>query len=98
MLPPAIQEFSSQPIWSILFLLLAVAIVLYSAWSLLRMRRRQDLYYLLLGLYLTAVQLPAAVPSFAQSVGMGQPVEGLLPRLLVATPAIALFVLGVRAR
>lgn len=98
MLPPALEEFSRQPFWHILFLLLAVSIALYSALSLLRRRRRQDLYYLLLGLYLTIVQLPVAIPTLGRAVGVEQPVEGFLPRILIATPAMALFVLGVRAR
>ncbi len=98
MLPPALEEFARQPIWSTLFLLLALAVTLFSGWSLLRSRKRQDLYYLLLGLYLTAAQLLLAFPSFRQMLGISWTIDGLLPRLLVAAPAIALFVLGVKAR
>lgn len=98
MLPSALQEFSRQPFWSSLFLLLAAAIALYSGWSLLRGRKRHDLYYMLMGLYLSAVQLPTVNPSLGRAIGVGQPLDGLLPRVLVATPAVALFVLGVRAR
>ena len=97
-LPPALQQFSQQPFWSYLFLLLSVAIALYSGWSLLCWRRRQDLYYLLMGLYLTAVQLPAFSPSLGRAIDVGPHLNGLLPRTLVAAPAVLLFVLGVRAR
>lgn len=98
MLPPALEEFSRLPFWNVLFLLLAVAVAIYSGWALLRRHRRQDLYYLLLGLYLTTVQLPSAFPSLGSVLGIGQAVDGPLPRLLTATPAVVLFVLGVRAR
>lgn len=98
LLPPALEEFSGQPFWGVLFLILAIGVTLYSGLSLLRRRRRQDLYYLLLGLYLTLVQLPSVFPSVAEAVGLQQPLDSLAPRLLLAAPAIALFVLGVRAR
>ena len=98
MLPSALEQFSRLPFWHGLFLLLAVVVTFYSAWSLARGRKRQDLYYLLLGLYLVAIQLPIAFPSLGSYLGMGQPVTESSIRFLLATPAVVLFVLGIRAR
>ncbi|MCL4369404.1 MAG: hypothetical protein M1380_00625 [Chloroflexi bacterium] len=98
MLPPELQSFSRLPFWSGLFFLLAVAILLYSVWSLGRRRHRQDLYYLLLGAYLMAVQLPEVIPSVAQGLHLSFSSLGFTPRLFVALPAVVLFVMGVRSR
>ena len=97
-LPAGLDAFIRLPFWSPLFLLLSAGIALYSAWSLWRTRQRADVYYTLLGLYLFAVQLPAAVPSVAVALGITCPLSGdLLRRLLLAAPVVALFVLGNRA-
>lgn len=98
-LPPALDAFVRLPVWSPLFLLLAAGIALYGGWSLLRSRQRADLYYMLLGLYLLAVQLPAAVPAVAVALGITCPLSGdMSSRLLVAAPVIVLYILAVRAR
>ncbi|MGE5620016.1 MAG: hypothetical protein ACM3US_12240 [Sphingomonadaceae bacterium] len=94
MLPPALEAFSRLPFWNALFLLLSIAIVVYCGWALARRRRRQDLYYLLLGVYLTGFQLLVAVPSLGF-----HPSQAAFPlRFALALPPVALFVLGVRAR
>ncbi|MHB1159539.1 MAG: hypothetical protein ACYC3V_04300 [Chloroflexota bacterium] len=98
MLPPALEAFSRLPFWNALFLLLPLSIVAYSGWALARRRQRQDLYYLLLGLYLVVVQLPIVFPLLSQPFLLDlHPLE-FSSRFFVALPAIALFVLGVRAR
>lgn len=97
-LPPALEAFSRLPFWSIFFLLLAVAVAACSAWSFSRHRQRQDLFYMLLGLYLFAVQLPAVLPSLGEGLWAGQPLPGSTLGILLAIPAVLLFILGVRAR
>ncbi len=84
--------------WSALFLLLAVAIAAYSGWSLRRQRQRQDLYYLLLGVYLAATQLPAVFPDIDRAMFGGRPVAGSPLGIGLAIPAVALLILGLRAR
>lgn len=98
MLPAELAAFSRLPIWNVLFLLLAMAVAGYSAWSLVLRRQRQDLYYLLAGLFLAAGQLLIVFPPLDRAVLLGQPVAGSSPGILLAVPAALLFVLGVRAR
>ncbi len=98
MLPPALEGFSRLPFWNILFLLLAAAIVAYSGRSLIRRRHRQDLYYLLLGVYLMLFLMPEAFPSLGRAIGFDLLHAGFSQRFGLALPAITLFVLGVRAR
>ncbi len=96
-LPPGLDAFSRLPIWSPLFLLLAAGIAVYSGWSLWRERQRADLYYMLLGVYLLAVQLPTAVPAVGLALGVTCPLSGgLTNRLLLAVPVVVLFVLASR--
>lgn len=97
-LPPALEAFSRLPFWSILFLLLAVAVAAYSAWSFSRHRQQQDLFYMLLGLYLFVVQLPVVFPSLGEGLRASQPLPGSALGILLAIPAVLLFILGVRAR
>ncbi len=96
-LPAGLEAFTRLPFWSPLFLLLSAGIAAYSAWSLWRGRQRADLYYMVLGLYLLAVQLPTAVPAVGLALGVTCPLNGgLTNRLLLAAPVIALFVLASR--
>ena len=98
-LPAGLDAFARLPIWSPLFMLIAAGIVVYSGWSLWRRRQRADLYYMLLGLYILAVQLPAAVPAVAVALGITCPLgSDMSSRLLVAAPVVGLYVLAVRAR
>ncbi len=97
-LPPALLAFSSLPFWNSLFMLLALSIAAFSGWALWRRRGRQDLYYLLLGLYLAATQTPIVFPSLGQALGGGLPIAGSGLGFLLAAPAVVLFVLGVRAK
>lgn len=98
MLPPALEAFSRLPIWNALFFLLAVVVVLYSGWSLGRRRRRQDLLYLLLGLYLMVAQLPTLSPPLGHALGLDLSKAEFPLRFALALPALVLFILGVRAR
>ncbi len=98
MIPPALEAFSRMPFWSYLFVGLAAMLAGFGGWSLWHRRHRQDFYYLLLGLYLL-ITIPAlAVPAVSRELGLDIAQLGLGHRLIVAMPAIALFVLGVRAR
>jgi hypothetical protein len=98
-LPPELQAFSRLPFWNLLFFLLAVGIVGYSAWALWRRRERPDVYYLLLGLYLMAFQAPIVFPTLGQTLGVSFPLGGdFTSRFVTAVPVMVLFVLAVRSR
>jgi hypothetical protein len=97
-IPPALEAFSRLPFWSFLFVGLAAALAVFSGWSLWRRRDRQDFYYLLLGIYLLLVLPPLALPAVASELSLDTSRIGLGERLIVALPAITLFVMGVRSR
>lgn len=97
MLPPAIEAFTNLPFWNTLFLLMALAVAVYFGSSLRRTGRRQDLYYTLLGAYLAVVQLPEVFPDAFRLLGITTPALDSPPGLVLALPAVALFILGVRA-
>lgn len=98
MIPPALESFSRMPFWGFLFVGLAAALAVFGGWSLLRRRQRQDLYYFLLGLYLLITIPVLTIPAVPQELGLDAAGLGLGQRLIVALPAIALFVMAVRAR
>jgi hypothetical protein len=98
MLPPELQAFSRLPFWHLLFFLLSVAILVYSAWSLSHRGGRQSVYYLLLGAYLVVVQLPEVLPPVGEALHLSFSSLGFTPRFFVALPAVVLFIMGVRYR
>ncbi len=98
-LPPELQAFSRLPVWNTLFFMLAAGIALFAGWSLWRERRRADLYYLLLGLYLVAFQAPAIFPALEPALGISWSWNGdFASRFAAGLPVIGLFILAVRAR
>ena len=97
MLPPELEAFSRLPFWNALFLTLAVAVAVHSGWMLSRRRERQDLYYLLTGLYLIAIEAPIVFPDVPRSLGLEPPVPGSPVSIALALPAVALFILGLRS-
>jgi hypothetical protein len=97
-LPPALEAFSRLPFWSFFFVGLAAALAVFSGWSLWRRRDRQNFYYLLLGIYLLVMISPLVLPAVASELSLNTSRIGLGERLILALPAITLFVMGVRAR
>lgn len=90
-----LKDFLPTISWNSLAALLALGLVLYGAWSLWRYHKRQDLFAMLLGLYLAALQLPLAIPALGQAFGVTCPLSGDLPsKLVTVAPAAALFLLA----
>lgn len=98
MLPPAIEAFARLPVWNTVFLLIAMGVAVYCGLAYRASQHRQDFFYMLLGLYLAAVQVPIVFPSPGQATGADSYLPGSGMSFLVVIPALVLLVLGVRAR